>query len=67
MENQKEIIVECWLKNNKEWYYPQNSVDLSEWDNIELLSVRYDGDLFYCYNDGDKYNGRLYKGRWLTK
>jgi hypothetical protein len=62
-----EIIVYCWLKNNKEWYYPEKKVDLTVWDNIELLSVMYDGDLFYCYNNGEKEYGRLYRGKWPVK
>jgi hypothetical protein len=58
------ITVDCWLKNNTEWYYPQNKVDLSSYDNIELLSKSSFGDLFYAYNNGDKDYGRLFRGKW---
>lgn len=58
------IKVECWLKNNTEWYYPEREVDLSKYDHIELLSITYYGDLFYAYMDGDKGDGRLFKGKW---
>ena len=58
------ITVEYWLKNNIEWYQPQKKVELSDYDNVELLSTSYYGDLFYAYNNGDKENGRLFRGRW---
>ena len=58
------ISVEYWLKNNIEWYQPDKDVDLSVYDNVDLLSTSYYGDLFYAYNDGDKENGRLFRGRW---
>lgn len=68
MENEtkenKKILVEYWLFNNTEWYQPKKSVDLSVYDNIDLLSTSNYGDLFYAYNDGDKENGRLFRGRW---
>jgi len=63
LENGK-ISVEYWLKNNIEWYQPTKEVDLSEYDEIELLSTSYYGDLFYAYKNGDKINGRLFRGRW---
>ena len=34
------------------------------YDNVELLSTSYYGDLFYGYMDGDKENGRLFRGKW---
>ena len=58
------IEVECWLKNNTEWYYPTKPVDLTRYDKIELLSKSYYGDLFYCYNEYDKHNGLLFRGKW---
>ena len=58
------ISVEYWLKNNIEWYQPTKEVDLSIYDEIELLSTSYYGDLFYAYKNGDKENGRLFRGRW---
>lgn len=66
MENKINVSAECWLKNNTEWYYPNNKVllDLSVWDYVDLLSRDYYGDLFYCYNKNDKDNGRLFKGKW---
>jgi hypothetical protein len=62
--SEDKIIVEYWLKNNIEWYQPKNEVDLSIYDNLELLSKSFYGDLFYAYNDGDKENGRLFRGKW---
>jgi hypothetical protein len=58
------ITVEYWLKNNIEWCQPQKKVELSAYDNVELLSRSYYGDLFYAYNNGDIENGRLFRGRW---
>ena len=58
------IKVECWLKNNTEWYYPEKKVDLSIYDHIELLSTLHFGDIFYAYNEGQKMNGRLFRGIW---
>lgn len=58
-----DIEVECWLKNNTEWYYPIKKVNLSNYKHIELISTSYFGDLFYAYND-DKFQGRLFKGKW---
>ena len=59
------ITIECWLKNNTDWYYPEKEVDLSVYDNVDLLSTSHYGDLFYAYNNNDKENGgRLFRGRW---
>jgi hypothetical protein len=38
------ISVEYWLKNNIEWYQPVKDVDLSVYDNVDLLSTSYYGD-----------------------
>lgn len=62
--NDGKIEVECWLKNNTEWYYPQKNVDLSMYNHVELLSTSYHGDLFYAYMEDNKLNGRLFKGKW---
>ena len=64
MKNDGKILVEFWLKNNVEWYQPKKEVDLTVFDNIDLLSKSHYGDLFYGYNNGDKENGRLFLGRW---
>ncbi len=62
------IYIECWLKNNTEWYYPVKEPNIFEWDNVELLSISFYGELFYAYQNGNKENGRLYKGTLvLTK
>ena len=63
----KVFKVDCWLINNKDWYYPQKEVDLSQYDNVELLSLGHYGDLFYAYNNGQKENGRLFKGRYSER
>ena len=65
-EKKTTFKVECWLKNNTEWYYPQKDVDLSGYDYVEVLSLSHYGDLFYAYNNGDKHNGRLFRGRITT-
>jgi len=64
MLNTKKIKAKCWLKNNTEWYYPNKEIDLSIYDKIDLLSKSFYGDLFYAYNDNDKENGILFKGKW---
>lgn len=58
----KSLTIDCWLKNNKDWYYPEKKIDIFEWDNVDLLSISFYGDLFYAYQNGNKENGRLYKG-----
>lgn len=58
------ISVEYWLKNNIEWYQPQKDVDLSLYDNVDLLSKSYFGDLFYAYDDDKRECGRLFRGKW---
>ncbi len=57
------IVVHAWLKNSREWYIPQNKIDLSEYENIELLFTGFYGDVFYCWNKV-KEDGRLFRGRW---
>lgn len=61
----EKIIATCWLKNNTEWFYPSKPIDLSLYDNLELIS-RSDSlqDLFYAWNTGYKDFGRLFKGTW---
>jgi hypothetical protein len=63
----KAFKVDCWLKNNKEWYYPLKEVDLSLYDHVEFLSSGHDGDLVYAYNNGQKEDGRLFKGRYYEE
>lgn len=59
------IKVIAWLKNNDEWWYPTKKVDLTSYDNIELLSKGgYHDDIFYAWDDNNKLYGRLFKGRW---
>jgi hypothetical protein len=64
MENLVEI--ECWLKDdNITWHYATKNLNyLSHWDNVELLSRTFYGDLFYAWMDGKKDNGVLFKGKW---
>jgi hypothetical protein len=54
------IRVKAWLKNNEEWYYPTKPFDLGLFDNVELLSKGgYYDDIFYAWNNDEKYNGRF--------
>lgn len=61
MEGEIEVI--AWLKNNKDWYHPVKKVDLSLYKNVELLSLGYERDLFYAWDD-EKTEGRLFSGKW---
>jgi hypothetical protein len=65
-QDKLKVEAECWLKANHEWHYPNNkrTLDVEEYDVIELLYESYYGDLFYCYNNENKHNGRLYRGKW---
>jgi len=60
----KKIEVFDWLKNGLEWYKPIKKPDLSEYENVELLSVHHDFDIFYAWNNSDKKLGRLFRGKW---
>lgn len=64
--NKKDIVVTAWLKDNNEWFYAIKSVsqDLTPFDNIELLSIGPNEDLFYAWNGDNKIHGRLYRGHW---
>jgi len=59
----KKIEVYAWLKTDFTWYVPIKEVDLTEYKNLELLSISFYGDLFNGYNDVKK-DGRLFRGRW---
>lgn len=62
--NPKEKIqVIAWMDDNLNWQ-TDNSVSLNDYDDLVLLSVSFTGDLFYAFHSGNRYGGRLFKGRW---
>jgi hypothetical protein len=61
----EQIEVKDWLVNGTYWYIPTKGVDLSAWDNIELLTQNHDVDVFFAWNNKEgKGGGRLYRGKW---
>jgi len=66
--NKKDIKVACWLKNGTEWYYPVKTIDLSEYDHVQLLiKDDHSGDIYIAWNgdsDAQKHaTGRLFKSK----
>lgn len=51
----------CWLKNNKDWFYPTKKIDLWQWDCVEVISFAHNHDLIYAWNFDQKELGRLYR------
>lgn len=50
--------------SNEDWYSPSKTIDLSQYDHIELLQEGFKIDVFIAWNGSDKKTGRLFKGKW---
>lgn len=64
----KPIEVHAWLNDSDssltDWYYPAKPVDLSEYDEIVLISRGHYGDLFAGRYRNQPELGRLFRGNW---
>lgn len=60
------IQLMAWLKNNEEWYYPENEkfLDIDNFSRYEVLHYHNkDNFLVYCW-DAEKTDGRLFKAKY---